>query len=375
MNKHPKETKAIVVNRYINGEQITKISHDMNVSRTTVYAWIKQHNYSFNKAKTLNFRYLHDLEQKCNRQQKIIEILKRSPYSPTSPLSKRYEVIKAFSPEYNVNILCEALNVAKGSYYNHVLRNKNGDTQAAKKRSEMLPIIEQIFHEHNEIFGSRKIYAILKDRGYAISESSVAKIMHQNGLFSIRAYAKTLYKKHLERKQNILQQQFHVSRPNEVWVSDVTYFSAFNRMYYICVVSDLYAKKVIAHKISRHNSTQLTKATAKMAYEKRSPSEELLFHSDQGSNYTSTEFRKYLKSINITQSFSNPGMPYDNSVMESFFGNFKREALYRYRFKTEKDFSEGAETHMTFHNSTRPHSILMNQTPDKFEANFFSKHQ
>ena len=145
-------------------------------------------------------------------------------------------------------------------------------------------------------------------------------------------------------------------------------------MYYICVVSDLYARKVIAHKISRHNSTQLTKASAK-AYEKRSPSEELLFHSDQGSNYTSTEFRKYLKSINITQSFSNPGMPYDNSVMESFFGNFKREALYRYRFKTEKDFSEGAETHMTFHNSKRPHSILMNQTPDKFETNFFSKHQ
>lgn len=304
MNKHPEETKAIVVNRYINGEQIAKISHDMNVSRTTVYAWIKQHNYSFNKAKTLNFRYLHDLKQKCNRQQKIIEILKRSSYSPIAPLSKRYEVIKALSLECNVNILCEALNVAKGSYYNHVLRNKNGDTQAAKKRSEMLLIIEQIFHEHNEIFGSRKIYAILKDHGYAISKSSVAKIMHQNGLFSIRTCAKTLYKQQLERKQNILQQQFHVTRPNEVWVSDVTYFSIFNRMYYICVVLDLYARKVIAHKISRHNSTQLTKATAKMAYKKRTPSASLLFHSDQGSNYTSIEFRKYLKSINLTQSFS-----------------------------------------------------------------------
>ncbi len=109
-------------------------------------------------------------------------------------------------------------------------------------------------------------------------------------------------------------------------------------MYYICVVLDLYARKVIAYKISRHNSTQLTKTVVKMAYEKRHPTEELLFHSDQGSNYTSNEFRKYLKSIHITQSFSNPGMPYDNSVMESFFGNFKREALYRYRFKSEKDF-------------------------------------
>lgn len=302
----------------------------------------------------------------------MIEILKRSPYSPRAPLSKRFEVIKALSFEYNVNTLCEALDVAKGSYYNHLLRNKNGNTKTARKQSEMTPIIEQIFHENNEVFGSSKIYAILKDRGYAISESTVAKIMHQNGLFSIRACAKTLYKQQLERKNNILQQQFHVSHPNEVWVSDVTYFSVFNRIYYICVIIDLYARKVIAHKISKHNSTQLTKATAKTAYELRKPADTLLFHSDQGSNYTSTEFRKYLKSINITQSFSNPGIPYDNSVMESFFGSFKREALYRYRFKTEKDFFQSVDTYMTFYNEKRPHSVLMNQTPSKFEANYYN---
>lgn len=146
-------------------------------------------------------------------------------------------------------------------------------------------------------------------------------------------------------------------------------------MYYICVIIDLYARKVIAHKISKHNSTQLTKATAKTAYELRKPTDTLLFHSDQGSNYTSNEFRKYLRSIHITQSFSNPGMPYDNSVMESFFGSFKREALYRYRFKTEKDFFESIETYINFYNNKRPHSILMNQTPDKFEANYFNKYK
>ena len=267
MNKHPEDVKATVVNRYLNGEQISKISYDMNISRTTVYTWIKHHNNSFNKDKAPNFRYLHDLKQKCERQQKIIEILKRSPYSPSAPLSKKYEVINALSSEYNVNTLCEALDVAKGSHYNHLLRNKNGNTKAAIKQSEMTPIIEQIFHENNEVFGNSKIYAILKDCGFAISESTVAKIMHQNGLFSIRACAKTLYKQQLERKNNILHQQFHGSRPNEVWVSDVTYFSVFNRLYYICVIIDLYARKVIAHKTSKHNGTQLTKATAFYSFE------------------------------------------------------------------------------------------------------------
>lgn len=167
MNKHPEDMKATVVNRYLNGESISKISKSLNVSRTTAYTWIKQHNSSFNKGKAPNFRYLHDLEQKCERQQKMIEILKRSPYTPSAPLSKRYEVIRAFSPEYNVNTLCEALKVAKGSYYNHLFRNKKENTKAAKKQSEMTPIIEQIFHENNEVFGCSKIYAILKDRGYA----------------------------------------------------------------------------------------------------------------------------------------------------------------------------------------------------------------
>ena len=80
-------------------------------------------------------------------------------------------------------------------------------------------------------------------------------------------------------------------------MSDVTYFSVFNRMYYICVVLDLYARKVISNKISQHNSTQLTKTTVKAAYGTRKPTESLLFHSDQGGNYTSSEFRKYLKSL------------------------------------------------------------------------------
>ena len=174
MYTYPEKEKIAVVNRYLNGETISKISQSTKISRTTIYLWIKERKNSFNKGKAPDFRYLHDLQEKCDRQQKIIEILQRSPCTPSAPLSKRYEVIKSLSDEYNVNILCEALKVAKGSYYNHILRNKNGNTKAANRKSEMLPVIEQIFHDYNEIFGSSKIFAILKDRGYAISESTVA---------------------------------------------------------------------------------------------------------------------------------------------------------------------------------------------------------
>ena len=107
--------------------------------------------------------------------------------------------------------------------------------------------------------------------------------------------------------------------------------------FYICVIIDLFARKVIAHKISYHNSTQLTKSTFKSAYETRHPSQSLIFHSDNESNYKSQSFMTYFKELGITQSFSRPHVPYDNSVMESFFSNMKREELYRTKYRSENE--------------------------------------
>ena len=132
MNTYPEKEKIAVISRYLNGETISKISQTTKISRTTIYLWIKKRNNSFNKGKAPNFRYLHDLQEKCDRQQKIIEILQRSPCTPSAPLSKRYEVIKSLSDEYTVNILCEALKVAKGSYYNHMLTLKSSSKMGKK---------------------------------------------------------------------------------------------------------------------------------------------------------------------------------------------------------------------------------------------------
>jgi transposase InsO family protein len=114
--------------------------------------------------------------------------------------------------------------------------------------------------------------------------------MHENGWFSVRRSAKTLYLQEQKRKENILKRAFQVDRPNEVWGSDVTYFSVKNKNYYICVIIDLFARKVLACNISLKNTTQFTKATLKAAYLKRFPTGPLLLHTDQGCNCTSKGF-------------------------------------------------------------------------------------
>ncbi len=369
------ETKNQTVQQFINGKSVSEIHKQTGISRSTLYSWIdtKSEEKTFTNSEKIKLRDYHDLVAKCERQEKIIQILKDSPCTVTSPLRERYAVIKNFRSKYSETLLCDALNVSKGSYFNHIFRNKNDTTQYALKAEEMTPIIEQIYHESNQIYGPGKIHAILKDRGYTISNNVVARIMHQNGLFAIRTSSKTLYEQEQKRKENILKQNFTVNRPNEVWVSDVTYFKFNDTTYYICVIIDLYARKVIAYNISTSNNTRLTKRTLKDAFESRKPNLKLIFHSDNGSNYTSKSFMKYVKELNITQSFSRPHIPYDNSVMESFFKTLKTEELYRARYRSERDFKESVSKYITFYNSQRPHSIIKYWTPNKWEAKYWDK--
>lgn len=195
------------------------------------------------------------------------------------------------------------------------------------KKKEITPIIEEIFNESNQIFGASKINAILRSRGYVVADKTVAAIMHENGWFSVRGGAKAIYEMNKERKENILSQQFTASAPNEVWISDVTYFTCKKIQYFICVVIDLFARKVTAYTISTGNSSRITKETLAKAYYNRNPKEGLLFHSDRGANYTSRSFSTFCKTLGITQSLSRTATPYDNSVMEAFFKSLKAEEL------------------------------------------------
>ena len=141
--------------------------------------------------------------------------------------------------------------------------------------------------------------------------------------------------------------------------------------FYICAVIDLYSRKVIACKISKNNSTQLTKSTVKIAVESRNPDKSLIFHSDNGSNYISASFSKYLDENGMVHSFSKVRNPYDNSVAESFFSSLKREELYRRKLKSEADLINTIYKYIDFYNTQRPHATINHKTPEQFEQEYY----
>lgn len=369
---YSQEFKEQIVQEHFAGNTITELAKEHSLSRNTIYSWIKQYGKAIKRTKPINMSEYNDLQQKCEQLEKMVEILQQAPCTVTAPLSERYALIQDLSEKYSVSLLCKTMKVAKGSYYNHVLCNKKENKQFEEKKRELTPVIEKIFNDSKQIYGASKIHAILKDRGYIVGQNTVADIMHENGWFCIGHGAKKLYYMNLERKEDLLKQQFTVTRPNEVWVSDVTYFKYNNTVFYICVILDLFARKVISHRISLNNSTQLTKNTFMAAYNERLP-QDLMFHSDQGCNYTSATFRMCLKDLNVKQSFSNPGNPFNNSVMESFFKSMKTERLYRTDFRSEREFRIAVKDYVNFYNEKRPHSVLRYRTPNRFEEDYIRK--
>ena len=373
MKKISFETKESIINRYFNGESVAELTEATGVARSTIYGWLKA-SQSESENKPVNKKTVNDLERKIIRLSTIIEIMQKVFDVENIPTQVRLEELERLYGEYNVHNLCDALMVPRGTFYNHIKRNKRDNAWYAKRRESLREEIQKIYYDKHQIYGSPKIAATLRSRGIKITEGMVRQLMQDMGLISIREGAKDYYDKEKSKNKNYLNQKFNTTRPNEVWVSDITCFRYNEKYYYICVIVDLCARKVVGYKIGGKNSTQLTKSTFKLAYESRQPDENLIFHTDNGSNYTSKSFREYLKKLGVTQSFSRPHIPYDNSVMESFFSNMKREELYRTKYRSEKEFRTAVKNYIQFYNEERPHSKNKYKTPSQKEAEYFSKY-
>jgi len=139
------------------------------------------------------------------------------------------------------------------------------------------------------------------------------------------------------------------------------------------VIIDLFSRRVVGYHISYRNSVQLIKTTFRKAFQSRQPSAGLIFHSDRGGNYRSNSMHDLLKSSGVVQSFSRAYIPYDNSVMESFFSNMKREELYRTKYRSEKELRTAVADYIEFYNEKRPHKTLHYKTPAQHENEYYGK--
>lgn len=369
-SNYTQEVKQAALSRHIlDGESIQQIATDTGIAKSTLYCWLDQLSKEQYKPQP---RESYLLEKRVKKFTKITQILQNVDCTVQSPLREKLEAMEKLHGKYSVHSLCDALEVPRGTFYNHLFRSKKENTWFAKRRIKLKNRVQELFYEYRQVLGAGKIAALLKDQGVKISEKYVAELMHELGLHSVRIGAKAIYEREQRKIVNRINQQFTASKPNELWLSDVTYFRFGEETFYICAVLDVYARKIVAYRVSQNNSTQLTKSTLKEAYLTRHPDSGLILHTDRGSNYVSKTFCKAMSSMNITQSYSRTRKPHDNAMMESFFSTLKKEELYRTNYRSVRDFKESLAKYIDMYNNSRPHSALGNKAPNTIENAYYS---
>ncbi len=354
---------------YQRGVRVSEICSEYQVPRSTVYYIIKKLKKNVVQPTQ---RDLIIIQQRLERQENINKINRDYEASSFYTVGDKIQFIQANLSNCSLTLLCEALKVSKTTYYTKT--DKSHKTTFEVQREKMTPIVINVFNENKQSIGALKISKLLQAEGYHIAPKTVASIMHENCLYSVRGGAKKLYENYIKETKNKLNRQFSANRPNEYWVTDVTQFCYKKHTYYICSVLDLFSRAIVGWKIGRRNTTQLIKSTFLKAYESRKPSDTILLHSDRGANYTSKEYVKCLLSHGIIQSLSNPGTPYDNSVMESFFKTLKAEEIHRRIYHSEKEMIASISAYIEYYNNKRPHSYNSYVPPLEAEKIYYSKH-
>ncbi len=367
--RYEESFKKYIVKQHQTGISAVKLCSQYGIARSTLFLWKKQYTVD-ETGQIPRERYL--LEKELDRLRTENMIFKTCGCVPTSPLPERLSAIDLHREEFSIHALCRVLQVNRSTYYHHAFRSPD-KTQLQIEDETMKPLIKEIFSKSKARFGARKIRIKLMELGYIVSVRRILRLMKELGLSSSgpKPRLNSANDRQYHYYPNKLKRNFLTEAPNKIWVSDITYAKVGMDFLYLCVIIDLYSRQVISYSVSEYIDTALIKQAFLDAFHIRGNPPSLVFHSDQGTQYTSFEFCNLLKKLGVTQSFSTPGSPHDNAVAESFFASIKKEDFRRNYYKTEEEFRIAVKEYIEFYNNYRPHQRLGFLTPNQAEKEFY----
>ena len=232
---------------------------------------------------------------------------------------------------------------------------------------QLITLIKAIDNEVNHVYSKRRMRAELIARGYLVGLKKVAKLMKVAKIQAVTPKKKHRYVDSDDEPKyapNLLQRQFKQASANTHWVGDITYLRTHQGWSYLACVLDCATQEIVGYALSQNPNAELAKQALKNALACKQPnSSELMFHSDQGVQYSAKLFRTYLESLSIRQSMSRRGNCWDNAVMERFFRSLKTERLNDLSFINHKCVVTEVENYIRFYNYKRRHSSIDYQTP------------
>ncbi|EJI6769895.1 IS3 family transposase [Escherichia coli] len=357
------------------GYSYRQASEAMNVGSTTLESWVRQLRRERQGITpsatpiTPDQQRIRELEKQVRRLEEQNTIFKKGYRALNVRLAERFTIAARLSDSHTVVSLCSALEIHRSSY--RYWRKRRDTVNPARVR--LCSEIRRAWNQSRGSAGARTLAEMLTQNGVPMSRYRAGRLMKYLNLSSCQP-RKHQYKNARQEHTslpNLLERQFAVPEPDRVWCGDITYLWAGNRWCYLAVVMDLFARRVIGWSLSAHADTALISSALRMAYETRGQPRDVVFHSDQGSQYTGLKYQQLLWRCRINQSVSRRGNCWDNSPMERFFRSLKTEWVPTNGYAGKDEARQQINDYiLNYYNSVRPHHYNGGLTPEESENRY-----
>ena len=278
--------------------------------------------------------------------------------------------MRANQAEFSVRLMCEVLSVSPSGYY---AWRKRPPSRRLVENERLLNRIREIHTFSRDTYGQPRMYAELRDDGWQVNHKRIRHLMRLDGLQGAtrrKKWRTTKRAKDARPASDLVERDFSVDGPNQLWVADITYVPTWSSFLYLSVVVDAWSRRVVGWSMKTHLKTDLVLDALNMALQQRRPSG-VIHHSDQGTQYTSIAFGLRCKEASVRPSMGSVGDAYDNAMCESFFATLETELIER------KSFRNQAEARMAvfdfieaWYNPHRRHSALGQMSPLNYEEEY-----
>jgi putative transposase len=279
--------------------------------------------------------------------------------------------IAAEKTTYGVRRLCRVFAISPTTFYAWARRH-GGPTDAELADAYAINDLHDAWVEHRRTYGARRLTAEILDRGRPWNRKRVARLMRLGAIEGVHRRRRGKYGKKAgstATAPDMVNRQFTAQRPDQLWVADITYLRSWEGFVYLAVVVDAFSRKVVGWAMADHLRTELVLDAVGMAIHTRHPDPGLVHHTDRGSQYTSYEFGKALRSSGLLASMGRVGSAYDNAMAESVFATLKTELVYRQSWPTRHQLEMEVFSYLEgFYNTRRRHSRLGNLSPTNYET-------
>jgi transposase InsO family protein len=281
--------------------------------------------------------------------------------------------------EHGVEPICKQLPIAPSTYYEHKSCEADPDRISdRRKRDQWLEAeIERVWDENQQVYGVRKVWRQLKRENIAAARCTVERLMKRLGIEGVRRGAKcwtTVSDDALDRPADLVNRQFVATRPNQLWVADITFVATWSGFVYVAFVIDVFARCIVGWRVSRSLKTELVFDALEQALWSRTNIEGLIHHSDRGSQYLSIRYSDKLIEAGIDASVGSVGDSYDNALAETINGLYKTEVIrHRGPWKNMDEVEYATLDWVDWFNNRRILEPIGNIPPAEYELMYYQQ--